>query len=83
MQNSNRKTHSCIAGPGALSDSIDDIERTILLYTWSQADVCPLCGCDSDLRVGVETGNDRVIEVDCNLCDALLEATLDQSEVSL
>lgn len=46
------------------------VEETILSHCWRRTDVCPSCGCESTLLIGVETETDAPIAVpDCSLCD--------------
>lgn len=58
-------------------DSIKhDAEQAILLHSWAQTADCPACSCESTLLLGPETrADDRYAEVvDCELCDAVMQA---------
>lgn len=62
----------------------DGIEQTILLHCWAKTDVCPSCGCESSLRIGVETGTEEFVTVpDCSLCDAVVKTIAEGMEFDL
>ncbi|RRJ30384.1 hypothetical protein [Halocatena pleomorpha] len=64
--------------------AVDDIEETILRYCWTKTDECPACGCETPLRVGVETEGEEIVSApDCQLCDAVLTAVTDGVEFDL
>ncbi len=62
----------------------NDIEETILRYCWAKTDECPACGCETSLRIGVETAGEEVVSApDCQLCDAVVTAVTDGVEFDL
>ncbi len=66
------------------SQTVDDIEETILRYCWAKTDECPACGCDSALRIGVETENEETVAApDCQLCDAVVRTIADGVDFDL
>lgn len=63
----------------SISQATDQIEGAILSVLWQRTDECPACGNTAPLRIGrVETHEDgREAESSCELCDLLLQHTLD------
>lgn len=51
------------------------IDKTILLHSWAHIDVCPLCGCESEILFAEQTPTDeKYVEIeDCKLCNAILQ----------
>lgn len=51
------------------------IDKTILLHSWAHTDLCPKCGCQSEILFAEQTSTDeRYVEIeDCELCDAILQ----------
>lgn len=53
----------------------EGIDKTILLHSWAHIDVCPLCGCESEILFAEQTPTDeKYVEIeDCKLCNAILQ----------
>jgi hypothetical protein len=51
------------------------IDRSILLHSWAHINVCPRCGCESEILFGDQTPTDEnyVGIEDCELCNAVLQ----------
>lgn len=61
-----------------------DVEQAILLHSWAQTSDCPQCGCDFTHLIGPETPTKgRHVEVvDCELCDAVMQAIVGEIDAS-
>ena len=53
----------------------EGIDKTILLHSWAHINVCPQCGCESEILFAEQTATDeKHVEIeDCELCDAILQ----------
>lgn len=62
----------------------EEIDRTIMLHCWAQIAACPACGCNSELSFTDRTNSEETsVEVECELCNAVLQQIVGDVEIGL
>lgn len=55
----------------------DELKQSIIEGAWERIDSCPVCGCNSHLRLAKSLGEEERTTVEgCTFCDRVVKAVL-------